>query len=68
MDDSCDCIEEMTIKIIQEQGVEDYSENIFYDCEYNVDLMLKTRETEINKTLKKEITKEENKKKKSKSR
>ena len=58
----------MTIKIIQEQGIEDYSEIIFYDCEYNVDLMLKTREIEINKTLKKEITKEENKKKKSKSR
>ena len=57
----------MTIKIIQEQGIEDYSEIIFYDCEYDVDLMLKTRETEINKTLKKEITKEENKKK-SKSR
>ena len=58
----------MTIKIIQEQSIEDYSDIIFYECEYNVDLMLKTREIEINKTLKKEITKEENKKKKSKSR
>ena len=56
----------MTIKIIQEQGIEDYSEIIFYDCEYDVELMLKTREIEINKTLKKEETKKENKKKKSK--
>ena len=64
VDDSCDCIEEMTIKIIQEQGVEDYSEIIFYDCEYDVELMLKTREIEINKTLKKEETKKENKQKK----
>ena len=64
VDDSCDCIEEMTIKIIQEQGIEDYSEIIFYDCEYDVDLMLKTRKIEINKTLKKEETKKENKAKK----
>ena len=64
VDDSCDCIEEMTIKIIQEKGIEDYSEIIFYDCEYDVELMLKTREIEINKTLKKEMTKKENKKKK----
>ena len=32
--------------------------------EYDVDLMLKTREIEINKTLKKEETKKENKQKK----
>ena len=64
VDDSCECIEEMTIKIIQEQGIEDYSEIIFYDCEYDVELMLKTREIEINKTLKKEETKKENKAKK----
>ena len=38
-----------------------YKRGDFYDCEYDVELMLKTREIE---TLKKEETKKENKQKK----
>lgn len=64
VDDSCDCIEELTIKIIQEKDIEDYSEIIFYDCEYDKELMFKTRILELNKIRKKEQTMAEKKAKK----
>ena len=41
-----------------------YKRGDFYECEYDIELMLKTREIEINKTLKKEEIKKENKQKK----
>ena len=41
-----------------------YKRGDFYGCEYDIELMLKTREIKINKTLKKEETKKENKQKK----
>lgn len=64
VDDSCDCIEELTIKIIQEKDIKDYSEIILYDCEYDKELMFKTRELELNKIHKKEQTMAEKKAKK----
>jgi hypothetical protein len=64
VDDSCDCIEELTIKIIQEKNIKDYSEIILYDCEYDKELMFKTREIELNKIRKKEQTMAEKKTKK----
>lgn len=56
VDDSTQCIEELTIKIIHEQNIQEYSEIILYDCEYDKELLFKTRETELNKIHKKEET------------
>lgn len=65
-DDSCDVIEELTLKIIYEQNSYKSSKIIFYDCEYDKELLYKTREIELNKIKEKEATLKENKIKKSK--
>lgn len=66
VDDSCDCIEELTIKIIQQQNIKNHSEIILYDCEYDKELMFEAREIELNKILKKENTIKEKKTNKTK--
>ena len=54
VDDSCDCIEELTLAFEYTKCKGARIE--FYDCEYDVDLMLKTREKELARESKKEET------------
>lgn len=60
VDDSSDCIEELTLKIEYRKG-QAGSKIIFYDCEYDKDLLIKTKELEINKSKKREETLKQNK-------
>ena len=60
-DDSSDVIEELTLKIVHEQNSYKSSKIIFYDCEYDKNLLYKTREAELKKLQEKEKTLAENK-------
>ena len=62
VDDSCDCIEELTLAFEYTKCKGARIE--FYDCEYDVDLMLETREKEFTREEKKKATMEEKKKSK----
>ena len=55
-DDSCDVVEELTLKIIYEQKSYKSSKIIFYDCEYDKELLYETREKELKKIAEKEAT------------
>lgn len=68
VDDSSDCIEELTIKIEYRKGQRG-GMFIFYNCEYDKDLLKEAKEREVNKTSKREETMKENRlKKKNKTR
>ncbi len=62
VDDSSECITELTLKIEYRKG-QTGAKLIFTDCEFDKDLLIKTREKEINKTYKREETKKLKKKK-----
>ena len=61
VDDSSDCIEDLLLKIEYRKGVPG-SKIIFYNCEYDKELLIKTKEKEQEKTRKREETNKENKK------
>lgn len=63
IDDSSDCIEELTIKIEYRKGQRG-GKFIFYNCEYNKSLLETTRQKEITKTERRKSTLKENKSKK----
>lgn len=63
IDDSSDCIEELTLKIEYRKG-NPGSKIVFYDCEYDEELLSKTKEVETNKSKKREETLKQNKSKK----
>lgn len=66
VDDSSDCIEELTIKIEYRKGNRG-GKFIFYDCEYDKNLLKEARERETTKTQKRKDSLKQNKlKKKSK--
>lgn len=65
-DDSSDVIEELTLKIEYEKNSKNSSKIIFYDCEYDKKLLVKTKEIELNKILEKEKTMKEKSKNKNK--
>nr|DAH73509.1 MAG TPA: hypothetical protein [Caudoviricetes sp.] len=62
VDDSVDCIEELTL--IFEYTKCKGARIEFYDCEYDVDLMQETREKELVRIAKKEATMEQKKEEK----
>lgn len=60
IDDSSDCIEELTIKIEYRKGQRG-GKFIFYNCEYDKKLLEDTKKKEMAKTEKRQATMEENK-------
>ena len=62
VDDGIDCIKELTLQA--EYKKVNGARIVFYDCKYDKDLMLKTREKELERERKKEETIKANKKKK----
>lgn len=60
IDDSSDCIEELTIKIEYRKGQRG-GKFIFYDCEYDKELLATTKQREIAKTEKRNKALQENK-------
>ena len=63
VDDSSDCIEELTIKIEYRKGNRG-GKFIFYDCEYDKDLLKEAKEREMTKTQKRNDSLKQNKLKK----
>lgn len=63
VDDGYSCINELTLKGEYHKGIKG-AKIIFKDCQYDKELLLKTREKEIEKTAKKKATMEARKLKK----
>ena len=63
VDDSCNCIEELTIKMEYKKGIKG-AKIIFYDCEFDEELLHETAIREMAKSKKREATMKENKLKK----
>lgn len=63
VDDSSDCIEELTLKIEYRKG-QTGSKIIFYDCEFDEELLYETAIKEMTKSKKREETLKQNKLKK----
>jgi hypothetical protein len=63
VDDGYSCITELTLKGEYKKGVKG-SKIEFYDCEYDKELLFKTKKKEINKINKKKLTMEQKKKEK----